>query len=222
MKRAAMMMLAVVLAAAPSWAAMTPEKSLLSCQKEAGKQISKYAKSVYTGLFRCLDAAESDLLKGTEKAGKTCLSKLAKINGETGPNAEGRLHTAIKTACTPFEPAGIVIHGIPDVLGDEVGTPMTSAPLNAKGLENICGTLIDIPRHWVDCLRDKVECSIATTVAVGYPNVLELLDWVETQISGMDKKPFARTAAQNFLGRIRLVIDGTPAGDGIPDIDCGP
>lgn len=221
MKRFAVLLVVAVLAAAPSEAAMTPEKSLLACQKEAGKQIALYARAMYAGLFRCLDTAEADLLNETTKAGRTCLPKLAKINGETGPNAEGRLHTAIKTACTPFEPAGIVIHGIADVLGEEVGTPMTSAPLNAKGLENICGGLIEIPRHWVDCLRDKVECSIATTVAVGYPNVLELLDWVETQISGMDKDPFARTAAQNVLGNLRAIIDGVPV-DGIPDIDCGP
>lgn len=222
MKRFAVVAVVAVLAvAAPSEAAMTPEKSLLACQKEAGKQIALYARAMYTGLFRCLDTAEADLLNGTTKAGKSCLPKLAKINGETGENAEGRLHTAIKTACTPFEPAGIVIHGIPDVLGDEVGIPMTSAPLNAKGLENICGDLIEIPRHWVDCLRDKVECSIATTVAVGYPNVLELLDWVETQTSGMEKDPHARTAAKKVLDRLRAIIDGVPV-DGVPDIDCGP
>ncbi len=192
----------------------TPEKSVFVCQKTAAEKVRLYMKNVARRIDKCLERAELDLLQGTAKAGKTCL-KLAKLGGYNF----NFFFTHIAVACIPGN--ADVTHHAADVVGTSVGTPTVAEPLNTRALENLCGTILDTPQKWVECLVARVECNMRSSLAVTYPRALDLLALARDQLTAMEdsQERYTAIATIDFL---REAIDGTPAGDGVPDIDCTP
>ncbi len=227
MKRFAVLLVVVaVLAAAPSQAAnVTPEKSLLSCQKEAGKRLGRYGKVVFTVLTKCLDKAQADLETGQQKAGKSCLSGLPKIH--SGTEHDGYFGH-IERQCHPGPGHTGVTHNNADVVGPSVGTPSVTAPLYSRNLENLCEGVLDTPIAWVRCLERKSKCDLVSAVTIAYPRILDLLDLVEGQIQLLEESQEKITSLSTLDELKKLVEGGDPddpndpvAHDGVPDIDCG-
>ena len=211
MRRATVVVSAVVVLFAVQANAGPVETSVNRCQLTAQKEVQKYAKYRLAAIDSCLGKAANEVLskdRDISRAVPLCITQFRKLYDSRGlgKGLEEKLRSKIAAKCVPGNPP--VQHTLGDVIG--VGASVTQ-PIQVNNLDTFCpqfggdGSVDDVNER-VDCMVDGIKTAQEILVVVQYPRAFEWLAALTTAFGTATPPNSDPTKVQDALVAIQNVF----------------
>lgn len=224
-KRTTALVIAGILATAPTVALADGASDLATCQATVSSASADLVQTLTDRVERCLRKVSAAVIADGASTGEAatgaaekCVALFRGLKNSNRPRkqADEVFDTTVGAACDPAVNP-LLLHAEADTW------TIGARTLGAGGLASSCahfgrGGSIASFAAWRDCLRTATACQAHQAVALRWPRALEYFAALKTAIAALPADA-ARDDALAALTAVDAAIEG-PIDDDVPDVDC--